>query len=534
MEPPLTIDRSDAGSPAAGRRTLAQRGRDELARAREVHLSTPLSVVFGVVAGLSAVALVGGLNELAGGDTGYVLMVASVLLAAWFGGLTAGLAATLVAAVLDYTLFVGPASSGEIDRVDAIRQITFVVVSVVGVILVASRRASRDRLAGALEEVASLADGIEARDRRLELMLAASGTGFWEWDVVSGDLSWSDAIFEQHGLAPGGLAPEFEAYQDTIHPDDRDVFRMAIQHAIDTGGTFDLEFRILWPDGTVHWTHGSGRVFVDATGRPTRMIGTGQDITQHKALEAQRDDLIAEERRADEFREAFIDVISHELRTPITTILGTTELLTRPGRIEDPIVRATMLADTKAESERLYRLVEDLLVLGRIERDRLVVDDEPLQLRRLLKQTIHQAASAMPSIHVSLDVPDGLPIVSGEATYVDQILRNLLENAVKYAPAGSAVVVRAMPNDGHVSIHVIDQGPGIPEASLPHVFDLFYRDPSVARTASGSGIGLFVCRRLAEAMGGQMSVRQDVGGGADFVFDLPVLASDPADLEPAT
>jgi PAS domain S-box-containing protein len=515
--------------PPEGRRSLAQRGRDELEHAAEIHLSMPWSVVMGAALGAGAVAIKFGLNEVADGETGYIVMVAAALLAAWFGGRAAGLVSTLVAVALNHVLFISPLTLDGADRVEIVREVTFVVVCVGCVVLVASRRASRDRLAASLVDVAKLADGIEARDRRLELMLSASGTGFWEWDILSGDLTWSDAIFEQHGLQPGDTAPEFEAYQDLIHPDDRTAFETGIQHALDTQGTFDLEFRVLWPDGSIHWAHAFGRAFVDGTGRPVRMIGTGQDITRHKSLESERDQLIVEERHAAEFREAFIDVISHELRTPITTILGTTELLARPGRIVDPAVRSAMLEDTRAESERLFRMVEDLLVLSRVERDRLVVDAEPLHLRRLVEQVVVHAAAGLPSIHVSLELPAELPIVSGEASYVEQILRNLLENAAKYSPPGSAVIVRAVASDESVTIHVIDEGPGIPEASLPHVFELFYRDPSVVRTASGSGIGLFVSQRLAEAMGGQLTVRRQVERGAELLFELPVLASDPDD-----
>lgn len=520
----------DGDAHARRRRTLAQRGREELARASEVRLTRRDSLLVGIATGVIAAGIKAGLNEVAGAETGYVVMVAAALLAAWLGGVWAGVAAIVVATILNAALFLDLAPDAAWDRATWIRQITFIVTSGVGVVLVASRRASRDRLADALEEIATLADAIETRDRRLELMLSASGTGFWEWDVATGDLLWSDAIFEQHGLTPGGAPPAFPEYLETIHPDDRDRFGEAIQRALDDRGTFDLEFRVLWPDGSVHWTRGSGRAFFDAAGRPRRMIGTGQDITQRKVLEAERDELLVEERQAQEFREAFIDVISHELRTPITTILGTTELLSKPGRIEDPEVRATLLADTRAESERLYRLVEDLLVLGRIERDRLVVDSEPLHLGRLLRQAIARSASDLPSIRIELEVPDDVPIVAGEATYVEQILRNLLENAAKYAPVGSEVTVAVIPAADQVSIEVVDEGPGIPDESIPHVFELFYRDPSVLRTTSGSGIGLFVCRRLAEAMGGHLSVSRPPEGGSVFVFDLPILRSDPDEV----
>ena len=263
------------------------------------------------------------------------------------------------------------------------------------------------------------------------------------------------------------------------------------------------------------------------------MLGTGQDIDERRRLEAERDQLLADERRAGEFREAFIDVISHELRTPITTILGITQILARPGRADDAATRTPLLEDVRSESERLHRLVEDLLVLSRVERGRLVVDTEPLEPRRLLERAVAHEASELPSIDITLDIAPDLPIVAGEATYVEQILRNLLGNAAKYTPAGTRVVVsarRAGSQDGEagdaVAIRVIDQGPGVPLASIDRIFELFYRDPDSARTVSGSGIGLFVCASLVTAMGGRIWAALPAGGGTEFGFTLRVLASD--------
>jgi PAS domain S-box-containing protein len=515
---------------SVARTAATRRARAELPRARETQLVGLRAIAAGVIVGLAAILAKMVLGGLAGGDTGYILMVAAVIFAAWIGGIRSGLAATLCGLVLNSIFFRPGADLVPQDTVEAWKQVLFLVTGSVATFVVASTRASRDSLVAALRDVSSMADEIESRDQRLEVMLAASGTGFWEWDIATGDLQWSDAIFRQHGLEPVDRAPTFPVYLGMIREEDRVPFTSAIQAALDGGGAFDLEFRLLWSDGTEHWTRGSGRVFRDLAGKPVRMLGTGQDITDRKLLESERDRLLQDERRAGEFRESFIDVISHELRTPITTILGATEILSQPNRVTDPEVRMTMLADVRAESERLYRLVEDLLVLSRVERGRLVVESEPLQPGRLLAQVVTQLASELPSVNISLKTPDYLPVVSGEATYVEQILRNLLENAAKYSPAGTEVCVSAERVGSEVVIAVVDAGPGIPAASIDHIFDLFYRDPSMARTVAGSGIGLFVCRNLAEAMGGRMDAAAGPDGGAMFTFSLPVLASDEGDL----
>ena len=497
----------------------------DLRRGRDIRLGPAAAVASGVVIGLAAmVAKAIILDTL--GDPGYILLMAAVVTAAWLGGVPAGLSALAVAFVVDSLVYVTPGQllpgSGE----TLARQAIFIVVALGAAVLIGTRRAARDRLADALDETAQLAEAISDRDQRLELVLGASGTGFWEWDIVTGRLDWSEAIYRQHRLDMVSPAPDFDDYLETIHPDDVERFREAVDTAIANGSDLDIEFRLCWPDGTVHWTRGAGRVFRDEAGRPVRMLGTGQDITERRLVEAERDRLFEEERRASRFREAFVDVISHELRTPITTVLGLTEVLARPGRTDDPDARAVLLNDIRAEAERLHRLVEDLLVLTRVERGRLEVEAEPLEPRRLLERVVAAEAPELPSIRVSLDLEPHLPIVAGEATYVEQVLRNLLGNAAKYTPEGTPVVVSARTETEGVAIRVTDAGPGLSASSRERIFELFYRDPERARSVAGSGIGLFVCASLVEAMGGRIWASRAIGGGSEFGFLLRVIEAD--------
>ena len=120
-------------------------------------------------------------------------------------------------------------------------------------------------------------------------MLSASETGFWEWDMETGELSWSEADLPAARPGPSGRPPAFDAYLERIHPDDRERFREAIAAAVEGTALFSLEFRNVWTDGSVHWTHGAARVFRDADGTAVRMLGTGQDITERRRTEEQRD-----------------------------------------------------------------------------------------------------------------------------------------------------------------------------------------------------------------------------------------------------
>ena len=507
-------------------RAASRRAKTELERARDLRFGSVGALVAGAFLGWGAIFIKATITEAIGGDPGYIVLVAAVIAAAWVGGMLAGLTAVVVTFVLNSLIFVDPGGIAGQDRVELWRQIIFAVISVALVVLVRSRRVSRDRLADALDDAAKLAEEVEARDARLELMLSASRTGFWEWDVASGELLWSEAIFEQHGLDPTSRPPTFDTYLRMIHPDDRAAFQDGLRAALAGTATFSLEFRILWADGTVRWTHGAARVFRDEDGTATRMLGTGQDITERRQIQDERDELLAEERRAAEFREAFIDVISHELRTPITTILGITQILTRPGRPDDPAARGALMEDVRSETERLHRLVEDLLVLSRVERGRLEVDTEPVEPRRLLTRIVDVERAELPSIDLTLTMDPDLPIVAGEVTYVEQVVRNLLGNAAKYTAPGTAVTVDARREGDEIAIRVLDEGPGIAETSIPFLFDLFYRDPNSARMVAGSGIGLFVCSSLVAAMGGRIWALRRATGGSEFGFTLHIASAD--------
>lgn len=231
----------------------------------------------------------------------------------------------------------------------------------------------------------------------------------------------------------------------------------------------------------------------------------------------------AEERRANALRDAFIGVISHELRTPITTIYGLSKMLRHRRDTLLPDVQGQAIEDIEAEADRLFRLVEDLLVLSRAERGRVEIAVEPILLGHLLRRAVEAESVRWPTRRFEVDVPPGVPPILGEETYVEQVVRNLLTNAAKYSDEGSVISVDVRVAGGEVVVRVRDEGIGIADEDVTHIFELFYRSASVARKAAGAGIGLFVSRQLVEAMGGRMWAKTRPEGGAEVAFALPAL-----------
>lgn len=370
-------------------------------------------------------------------------------------------------------------------------------------------------------ERARLFAALRDRDERLRFALEASNIGTWEWSIGADRLEWSPEVLALHGLTPKAVPANLDAYLALVHADDRERVATALATSVRQLVPYNETFRVVRPDGSVRWTESVGRVFRDEAGRPSRVLGTVVDITDRKVAEIERDRLIEAEREAARLRDAFIGVVSHELRTPITTIFGGTRVLARRWREMDPEARDDILRDVVEDADRLYRLVEDLLVLTRIERGSLEIGDEPIHLGRLVERVVASEHPRWPGIEFLTEVPIDLPSIQGEDTYAEQVLRNLLGNAAKYGGPGSTVTVTADADETDVIMRVLDEGPGIDEGEAEQLFDLFYRSPTVEGRVAGAGIGLFVCRQLVRAMGGRIHAEQREGGGAVFVVRLP-------------
>jgi len=227
---------------------------------------------------------------------------------------------------------------------------------------------------------------------------------------------------------------------------------------------------------------------------------------------------VADERRREHvMRSAFLDIIAHELKTPLATIYGGLETVALHAATLDPAARDELLADATAETRRLVRLVDDLVVLSRLEHGLQPDLLEPLMLTHLSRVVV-EAFTASTGIEVALSVPRDIPPVRGEASYVEQVLRNLLSNAVKYGRPPYEVAVRVEASE--VAVRMLDAGDGLP-ADHTRLWELYYRDPLAARGRPGTGIGLFVCRELITLMGGRMWATDRPTGGAEFGFALP-------------
>jgi two-component system phosphate regulon sensor histidine kinase PhoR len=233
---------------------------------------------------------------------------------------------------------------------------------------------------------------------------------------------------------------------------------------------------------------------------------------------------ITDLRRVEQVRKDFVANVSHELRTPLTAIQGFAETLLT-GALEDPQNNRRFVEIIRSHTARLSRLTDDLLKLSRIEAGKLEPEVRPMKLDELLEAGVEAArtSAATKQLSLSLNVPPGLPPVRGDANLLREVLRNLLDNAVQYTPAGGQIKVIAVADGGYVVVTVSDTGIGIPQADQPRIFERFYRvDAARSREVGGTGLGLSIARHIVESHGGRIWVESEVGQGSRFRFSLPI------------
>ena len=234
--------------------------------------------------------------------------------------------------------------------------------------------------------------------------------------------------------------------------------------------------------------------------------GRAQEAERRRALEV-----------ADNQRSAVLRSVSHDLRTPLATILSVTSDL-RSGTAYDEATRNELLDIVGDEAQRLDRLVANLLSMSRLEAGAMTLQRQAVDLGELVRERVRRLGRLFHQVRLVVDVPDDLPLIDGDYSSLDQLVTNLLENAARYAPARSMLTIAASARtDGTVQLMVQDEGVGIPDYERTQIFDPF-RKGSDSRS---SGLGLAICRGIAEAHGGRIWVDRTPGGGATFFVTLP-------------
>ena len=274
--------------------------------------------------------------------------------------------------------------------------------------------------------------------------------------------------------------------------------------------TYSIEKRYVRRDGTLVWVQLTVSLVRGAAGRPKYFISIVQDITDRKHVE--------------EEREQILSMVSHELKTPLTSLKARAHLLQRSLTTIVGVRQVPHVAEMELAISRIERMLNDLLDLTRMQRGTLELHLQRRDLAALCREAADEQMAASGRM-VTLDLPGEPVMVEADGGRIAQVLANLLTNATKYSPEDRAVTVALHLDDGEARVSVRDEGPGIPPESLPHLFERFYRVPGIAvqnGSSVGLGLGLYISKTLIEEHSGRMDVESERGAGTTFTFTLPV------------
>jgi len=311
--------------------------------------------------------------------------------------------------------------------------------------------------------------------------------------------------------------PAADLYADT--PNGRTKAQKVFQRFLAGQEIRDEEMEMRRADGTSLWVNLSVRPIVDEEGRVIASRSVLTDITEQKKLDRLKDD--------------FINLVSHELRSPLTVIMGAINTVLSEGANLSEEETHQLLRDAALESETLSHLLGNLLELSRVQAERLVLHAEAIDVRRVIQEAI-EGIKRQSSVHqFVVSAPQKLPPVYADPLRLERIIYNLLENAVKYSPQGREIKVTVKPDGEQLVIGVSDRGVGISPADQAKLFAPFQRlEESRLGGVRGVGLGLLVCQRLVEAHGGRIWVESKPGRGSTFFFTLPLKPATAAGVKP--
>ncbi|MEO7361581.1 MAG: PAS domain-containing protein, partial [Gemmatimonadaceae bacterium] len=396
-----------------------------------------------------------------------------------------------------------------------------------------------NRILGIVRDVTDRNDAIAARseaEERMRYTLESARVGIWDLNNVTGELRWSETLEAQYGLQTGTFPGTFEAFVARIHPDDLDATLQMMSNATNNGTDFSVLHRIIWPDGSIHWISGSGRVVHDEHGQPLRSVGVSIDITERRNLEEQY-----QQAQKMEAIGRLAGGIAHDFNNLLTAILGYCELLMAALPAGD--VHRTDLQEIQKAGTRASGLTQQLLAFSRreiIAPTLLNLNTVVLEMESMLQRLIGEDVS------VELHMHGNLSLVKADRGQVEQIVMNLAVNARDAMPKGGRLSIEtanieldelyqkshfdAKPGS-YVALIVSDSGTGMTSEVRARLFEPFFTTKEVGR---GTGLGLATVHGIVKQTGGTVNVYSEVGKGTSIKVYFPMVTGTATVAEPVT
>ena len=384
------------------------------------------------------------------------------------------------------------------------------------------------------------AQALRLSNERLEMAQEGGHVGIWDLDLLTNESYWSRETARIYGMSDATIV-DYSAWRELVPAEELARIDAVLKDEIAHKKPFEIEFPVRIANGELRWILSKGKAAYDAEGHPIRMFGINLDVTERKradealralaqTLEAKVAERTAQLTAAVAAKSEFLAHMSHEIRTPMNAVLGLTQLLQR----ERLTAEQREVVGTMAEAgQSLLRIINDILDFSKIEAGQLRVERQPYDLGAVLARTEQLLRDAALKKGIELRIaqpPTGMRTILGDSLRLEQVLLNLIGNAIKFTAQG-VVELRVdaryrTPKEGGLRFEVRDTGIGIPPSAFPTLFDPFVQVGSESsRQYGGTGLGLPICKRLVELMDGRIGVDSEPGMGSTFWFELPFVSN---------
>jgi len=317
------------------------------------------------------------------------------------------------------------------------------------------------------------------------------------------------------GLTPEDSPKPASYFIEFVHPEDKEYVKGKLEGTVEADDVFEAEFRIVRADDKrTRWVNGYGRALRrDEQGRAIRVVGVMYDVTERKKLEQQKGE--------------FLGIASHELKTPITSIKGYTQILQHRFEQANDAESSLLMQKLNNQMDRLTNLVNDLLDTTKIEEGKLRLHLSEFRLNDLILERV-EGLQKLSDKHTIVFRPHAAVNVYADRERIEQVLNNLIINAIKYSPRGGNVTITTEATDEGVKVSVADTGIGIPDDAIPRVFERFFRVVSPeTEPFPGMGLGLYITAGIIHRHGGTITAKSKPGQGSVFQFILPYKVTSP-------
>jgi PAS domain S-box-containing protein len=367
---------------------------------------------------------------------------------------------------------------------------------------------SNTQLAESRSDLVKANTRLEESEHLLKMAIESSGMAIWMTDLETGKLNLSERAIEIQGL-PADPEMTLESFFMLIDPIDRDSVMDTVKAAIAHQGTFITEYKINpVHSNTSKWLRASGIVRKDQVGKPVSLLGTVLDITEQKLNEQRKND--------------FISMVSHELKTPLTSINGYFQILQTRANKESDVLSESLLAKVNRQIAKMTTLINGFLNVSKLEAAKIHIERSKFDVASLIdevKEEYHTAFTSHQIIFAEVEET----LVLADRDKINQVLTNLIDNAIKYSRSGTIINISCIRKTDFAVISVEDEGVGISAENLPKLFERYYRVEEGLQGISGFGIGLFLCYEIIKRHDGDIWVESTVGKGSAFHFSVPLL-----------